>query len=111
MGARLFNGMVPELEPYADYLYTLAMQAGYRPTVTSVVRSRQKQAVLYQRYLRGQSSLPAAPPGSSYHEVGRAFDMVVAAGKHSAQQAAVGRLWQSWGGTWGGARDPVHFQA
>jgi hypothetical protein len=26
------------------------------------------------------------------------------------QESGVGPTWQSWGGVWGGQRDPVHFQ-
>lgn len=40
-------------------------------------RTRDEQAALYQRYLAGQGNL-AAPPGSSMHEVGRAFDISTA---------------------------------
>ena len=76
--------------------------------VTSVRRSYYQQLALYQAALAGASRYPAARPGYSYHELGRAFDLV---GPHAILQAA-GQTWESWGGEWG-ARfgDPIHFQA
>lgn len=107
----MFTGLHPQLRPYAQYLYDEARRAGYGPTVTSVFRTRGQQARLYRRYLQGVSPWPAAPPGSSLHEFGAAFDMVVAAGGKSAQQRAVGELWERLGGRWGGRfNDEVHFE-
>jgi LAS superfamily LD-carboxypeptidase LdcB len=65
--------------------------------------------MLYRRYVAGQSKYPAAPPGRSYHNYGRAFDVDDAS---PAQLAAMGQLWESWGGRWGGRfGDPIHFEA
>lgn len=47
--------------------------------VTSGLRSRGKQAQLYEKYLNGTGSL-AAPPGSSLHEIGQAVDVAKSAG-------------------------------
>jgi len=81
---------------------------GVLSTVTSTVRSGHDQDFLWRRYKRGDSPLPAAPPGHSAHEYGWAFDMVVSPEKY---QFAVGRAWEKlWGGKWGGAKDPVHFE-
>ncbi|MCI0372640.1 MAG: D-alanyl-D-alanine carboxypeptidase family protein [candidate division NC10 bacterium] len=99
---------MPWLVPYAAYLFDTAAGAGLRPRVTSVFRTRQDQARLWDRYQRGLSRLPAAPPGRSKHERGLAFDMTV---QPPELAAAVGRLWQQMGGRWGGQRDPVHFEA
>lgn len=98
-----FSGLVPALQPYADYLYLVAQYNGLRPRVTSVYRSYQKQAFLYERYLRGVSQLPAAPPGRSKHQFGLAFDMV------TDNPAALGALWQQMGGKFYPS-DPVHFE-
>lgn len=98
-----FNGLHPELAPYADALFQWAEDRGLHPRVTSVRRSTQQQAVLYQRYLRGQSSFPAAPPGRSLHEKGLAFDMVV------DDPATVGAVWNAAGGHWS-PRDWVHYE-
>lgn len=106
----------PELYPYASWLVRVAQANGMAPTITSVYRSPQKQAVLYQRYLKARAAgdtsvLPAAPPGTSWHEQRRAFDLVVRQGKRSPEQRALGNLWRQMGGVWGGDIDPVHFQA
>lgn len=47
-----------------------------------------------------------APPGSSLHEKGRAFDMIGTA----EELAHLGREWRKMGGVWGGRADPIHFE-
>jgi hypothetical protein len=74
--------------------------------LTSTLRSRSEQAQLYAAYLRGESRFPAAPPGRSKHELGLAFDYFA----EPWALAQLGALWQSVGGTWGGDRDPIHFE-
>jgi len=101
----------PWLTPYAEWLLYVAKHNDSRFVVTSARRSRQDQERLYARYLSGQSGIPAAPPGRSAHEWGLAFD-VARIGIDPLTDpllAAVGRYWNSLGGRWGGARDPVHF--
>ena len=93
--------------PAANALLTYARRLG-PVTVTSTLRDYATQARLYREFLAGHSKYPAAPPGTSYHEWGRAFDL-------SAPDwilNELGRVWESWGGTWG-ARfgDKIHFQA
>lgn len=95
----------PWLVPYAEWFYRYLVSIGERPTVTSVYRSRASQEVLYSRYLRGGSKYPAAPPGYSWHEHRRAFDIDV------VHPELAGRIWQQMGGTWAGPADPIHFQA
>lgn len=91
-----------------DYMTAVARANGHGFTVTSTRRSRADQARLYRNYLAGRSSYPAAPPGTSAHELGLAFDAVV---NPSSYQDAYGALWERLGGEWGGRyRDPVHFQ-
>lgn len=92
------------LSPYAGWLYDYLRSRGLHPRVTSVYRSRQQQAVLYARYQSGKSAYPVAPPGASYHEYRRAFDMVC------DNNAEAGRIWRLMGGSWW-ASDPIHFQA
>ena len=101
----MFNGLLPWLRPYAHYLYQVAAYNGLHPRVTSVYRSYQKQAILYNRYRQGLSDLPAAPPGRSKHQYGMAFDMV------TDRPLARGAFWSGMGGKFGGVRDPVHFEA
>lgn len=96
------------LRPWANYLLTIARQRGYRVVVTSVRRSSFTQAILYRRFLAGLSPYPAAPPGTSMHEVGRAFDL----GPDGPDVRALGAIWESWGGTYGAKfNDPIHFEA
>lgn len=105
------NGLHPELRPWAEELVRQLRAAGYRATITSVRRSRSQQAALYARWLRGENPYPVAPPGSSAHELGLAWDMDVRGGASpNGQDAApvAGSVWRSWGGTWAPS-DRVHF--
>lgn len=104
MNAR-WTGLQPWLAPYAEWLYQVALQSGLHPVVTSVYRSKAKQARLYRDYLAGRNRYPVAPPGRSLHEHGLAFDMVVDRG----WAPELGRLWLGVGGQWF-ASDEVHFQ-
>lgn len=104
-----FRGLQPWLEPYAQYLFDSAQRAGFRPIVTSVFRSNQKQATLYERWKRGLSDLPAAPPGRSKHNHGLAFDIVVEGGYRGPRQRELGAYWRQMGGRWFSS-DPVHFE-
>jgi len=89
---------------YANYY-------GLGARVTSTRRSVAKQAYLYQEWIAGRSPYPAARPGTSKHERGLAFYIVTSS---PADLAVLGRVWESFGGRWGGRfrdRDPVHFEA
>lgn len=110
------SSLDPRLAPYAQHLVRVAESQGLRVQVTSVRRTRAQQQVLYQRYLArlragDPNPLPANPPGSSLHEHGLAFDLVVNGDYRGSAQRALGQLWQSWGGKWAGSVDPVHFYA
>lgn len=85
----------------------LLAQAREPYRITSTRRSSALQARLYRRYLAGLHPYPVAPPGKSKHEQGLAWDMVAS----SAELARLGRIWESWGGKWGGRfHDPIHFE-
>jgi len=101
----------PWLVPYAEYLLYIGKYNDSRLLVTSARRDRNEQARLYARYISGQSTIPAAPPGRSRHEFGEAFDLArIGIDPHSDPLLPwLGGVWTSWGGTYGGARDPVHF--
>ena len=102
----------PYLQPYAQYLLAVGKHYDGRLVVTSARRSIAKQSQLYNDYIRGLSAIPAAPPGRSLHQHGLAWDMA-RIGKDPLGDpllAWLGAVWSSWGGQWGGARDPVHFQ-
>ena len=95
------NGLERWLQPYARDL------VAYFPrlTITSVRRSRTDQLALWNN--RHNNPYPVAPPGHSKHELGLAWDMVGPAD----QLALAGRVWESWGGVWGGRfDDPIHFE-
>lgn len=102
-----FSDLVPELRPFADFLVDEAGKAGLQPRVTSTRRSHALQVRLYLRFLAGRSLYPTALPGTSAHEYGEAFDVVVTPYEFLSE---LGRVWQEMGGTWGGPRDPIHFE-
>lgn len=92
-----------------DYLKAVLAQLGYPVYLTSGLRSTSKQAILYKQFLAGRSKYPVAPPGTSKHEIGLAFDM---GGSVEALQVA-GALAPFFGLRWGGTfstPDPVHFE-
>lgn len=102
----LFDGLQPFLRRPAQRLLNLA---GPNASLTSVRRSPRQQALLFRRYQAGLSKFPAAPPGTSKHELGLAFDIW----SPDAQLLRdLGATWESWGGVWGGRfNDPIHFEA
>jgi hypothetical protein len=77
------------------------------PRVTSALRTYAKQKFLYEQWQAGKSKYPAAFPGTSSHEYGYAFDLVV---DGMINLRDVGSVWVSWGGVYGGEEDPVHFE-
>lgn len=95
------NGLQPWLRPYAA-----ALAAAFpRLTITSVRRSRTQQIALW--YNRHNNPYPVAPPGTSKHELGLAWDMV----GPDWLLAQAGHVWESWGGRWGGRyKDSIHFE-
>jgi hypothetical protein len=107
MNGTSLQSLQPWLKPYAEYLVSLAPYAGARTVrVTSARRSRAQQVALYKRFLAGQSSFPAAPPGLSKHEYGLAWDMVT---EPLSALHTLGRWWKQLGGTWS-ATDVIHFE-
>lgn len=87
----------------------VAAAAPYGGKLTSTYRSYSEQLALYLN--RANSPYPAAPPGRSYHQAGRAFD--INAPDWVLQR--LGAYWESIGGRWGGRftshPDPIHFEA
>jgi hypothetical protein len=105
MGANI-DDLVEELREPCRALLDAASAAGLQPRITSTLRSFAEQKRLYRRFLAGQQGFPVLPPGSSAHEYGEAFDMVV-----TPMDALddVGYTWQTWGGAWS-PKDAVHFE-
>lgn len=111
------SGLTPEFAPYAEWFVKQLESAGLRPQITSVRRSTAKQAALYRAYITGKSRLPAAKPGTSKHERGLAFDLVIpslqglSVKEMTKRMQPIGQLWEAIGGRWGGRfNDPVHFE-
>lgn len=95
------SGLQPWLIPYATQLLKYFPQL----QITSVRRSKTEQLKLWNN--RHNNPYPVAPPGTSRHELGLAWDMV---GPPEVLKVA-GAVWESWGGTWGGRfNDPIHFE-
>jgi len=101
------NGVHPQLRPYFELLVREAQRLDPGARVTSARRSSSEQARLYRRFLAGQSRFPVAPPGRSYHEYGRAIDLVA----RPEVLRRLGAWWEDAGGVWGKESDPIHFQA
>lgn len=108
------SSLQPELRPFAEELVNAAGASGLQPRVTSTRRTYAQQKALYDRYLRGEQQYPVARPGTSAHEFGWAFDMVVTPMDYLID---VGYYWIQMGGVWGGrptrsgsGYDPVHFE-
>lgn len=102
----ILDDVIPELRDAGNELVRAAAAAGLSPRVTSGRRTRAQQERLYRRYLAGQSRFPAAPPGTSAHEYGYAFDLLV---YPESALADVGATWISWGGVWHPS-DPIHME-
>lgn len=103
--------LVPDLVPYAEWLLELGQSVAPDLVVTSARRSFSEQSRLYEKYRRGESTLPALPPGKSMHEAGLAFDLArPGIDPHQDELlAALGDVWNQVGGKWH-ASDPVHFE-
>ncbi len=105
----------PSLRPNAEAFFKKARAfVGGGLVVTSARRSIQEQERLYNAYLRGQNNgLPAAPPGTSDHELGLAWDMA-RLNRDPFQDELLRVLGSAWIRLWGGRwtpKDPVHFAA
>jgi hypothetical protein len=106
-----------DFRPYAEAWYQFLRSIDPRFVITSARRSSTDQQRLYERMLEqkaaGEPYFTTLPPGHSQHERGLAVDIarfgVPAADDDLLREA--GAAWRSWGGTWGGESDPVHFGA
>jgi hypothetical protein len=113
------RGLNPNLLPIAEMVMRTLEPYGF--VVTSGVRSYAEQARLYDEYRAASGSpRPAGerlytvlPPGRSQHERGFAWDMarLNIDPKTDELLHVIGEWWRSLGGVWGGAADPVHFEA
>jgi len=101
---------VGELDGLDDRLVEWAaalLREARAPVVITRTRSSHRfQRSLYARAQLGGNPFPVAPPGRSAHQVGLAWDMV----GPLPELRRLGALWRRWGGVWGGAVDPIHFE-
>jgi len=100
------------LQPWARWILNAGRVHQGKLVVTSARRSAAKQAKLRWLWETGQSKIPANRPGTSLHEYGLAFD-IASLGIDPFEDPVLpwmGYWWEYYGGKWGGARDPVHFQ-
>ena len=68
-----YNGVVLQEAAMKSFLLAqrdLSRKGNKKIIVNSSYRSWARQAALYAAYKAGLSSLPAAPPGHSYHNIG-----------------------------------------
>jgi len=102
----------PQLIPWAKWIYEVGKYYDPKLVVTSAYRSPQHQSRLYDAYIRGESKIPAAPPGGSLHQQRLAFDLARIGVDPLGDPLLtyLGALWERYGGRHGGSRDPVHFQ-
>ena len=101
------SGLHPQARPYFVALVAAAQRADPMARVTSGRRSSGEQARLYRRFLAGKAQFPVAPPGRSFHEHGRAIDIVA----RPEVLRGLGLAWERLGGRWGGRfHDPIHFE-
>src|SRR5262249_31265202 len=75
--------------------------------VNSTRRSIAEQRRLYDRWIRGESDLPVARPGTSTHELGRAIDVSFESDEELLDAADAG---EEFGIAWAGPGDLVHFE-
>lgn len=94
-------------------LYADALNMGILLLYFSGYRNNDQQNILYQKYLRGEGGI-AAKPGYSWHNYGRAVDLVPV--KESGENAwnselypAINILAKRYGLKWMGWTDSPHF--
>jgi LAS superfamily LD-carboxypeptidase LdcB len=76
MGRGSLKGNTSGLDPELQKRLMAASEVYGKPlTITSGYRTSAEQKKLYEDYKAGRSRFPAAPPGSSLHQEGRAVDL------------------------------------
>lgn len=102
----VLSGLDPRLRPLANWWVSVLREYGQNPVITSGRRSAASQRKLYAEYLAGRNPYPVAKPGTSRHEKGMAFDLVV------KDPQLVGTIWNELypGVTVWYPKDPVHFE-
>ena len=115
---KLIDELHPEVAERAKILLLILESYGIPARLTSARRSSLEQ---WRLYLRGRATpgpiVTNAKPGSSYHELGRAFDIAfLYVGTNAPRRwwQFAGRVGKSLGLRWGGnfrtLRDRPHFE-
>lgn len=99
----ILPGLDERFAPWAAWLIAQAQGA----LLTSGYRTPRHQQRLYRRFLNGVHPFPVLPPGRSMHEKGLAIDLWA----DPQELSRLGAIWRKAGGVWGGADDPIHFEA
>ncbi len=103
--------LTPEFAEAVDGLIQAALDAGIVDAIQIVsgFRSSQEQRRLFTAWKSGKSDLPAAAPGTSFHEFGLAIDVSVSPPEALSD---FGEFAERHGFRWGGRfDDPVHIDA
>lgn len=115
--SRLLSDLVPEVRVKCEALLVAAKQSGHPLLITQTWRTAKEQAALYAQGRTTPGKIVTnAPPGFSWHEFGRAFDVVFLHGKKISYDGPwdwVGELGESFGLDWGGRwkrPDRPHFE-
>jgi hypothetical protein len=113
-------GLVPAVQSKAQQLQALAADEGIQIRITSGRRSPEEQKRLYAQGRTAPGAIVThAPPGSSKHESGAAFDIVPLnaqgqpdwGSKHWDRLGALGKeLGLTWGGDFTSLKDRPHFE-
>lgn len=116
--SRKLTDLIPEVRVKAEAFLVEAIARGYPLLVTQTWRTAAEQAAIYAqgRTVPGKI-VTNAPPGYSWHEFGRAFDVVFKQGArgitYDGPWELLGDLGEDLGLEWGGRwrkPDRPHFQ-
>lgn len=107
LGGQSLEGLAPDFaarfqQASAEY----KQLTGQTVNVTSAFRTYEKQAQLYADWIAGKSKYPAAPPGGSRHETGRAVDVDLATAEAMDRMGILSK----YGLSRPVANDPIHIQ-
>lgn len=118
----LIQQLLPSLQPMARETLQRAFNIGIPLVVTQGYRSPATQAALYAQGRTAPGAVVTnAPPGWSWHEYRRAFDVAVLDARGNPTWPNDVALWSrigqcgkeaglEWGGDWTGIIDRPHFQ-
>lgn len=116
--SRLISDLHPSIRCKCEVFMQLCTSAGLRVLITQTYRTAAEQQALYDQGRTAPGKIVTnAPPGYSWHEFGRAFDICFLTENGKAtwagpweQVGEIGeRLEMEWGGRWK-KPDRPHFQ-